>query len=71
MTRAHQPYSSSPVVLLRISDGSALIHRAFSDFGQAVHSAEEYAMAGCWVVMISATGRFLMHFAPAWQKIAV
>jgi hypothetical protein len=47
------------------------MHRAFSDFSQAVRSAEAYAGAGFMVAMISATGRFLMCFEPRWQRIAV
>ena len=54
--------SSSPTLLLRISDGSYHIHRAFNDFNQALHSAEAFAGAGFSVSMISATGRFLMGF---------
>jgi len=64
-------HSESPTVVLRISDGSNQIHRAFSDFGQAVRSAEAYAGAGFMVAMMSATGRFLMGFEPRWQRIAV
>jgi len=64
-------HSESPTVVLRISDGSSQIHRAFSDFGQAVRSAEAYAGAGFMVAMMSATGRFLMGFEPRWQRIAV
>lgn len=60
-----------PTVLLRISDGTFHAHRAFSDFGQAVRSAEAYAGAGYCVAMMSATGRFLMEFAPAHQRAAV
>jgi hypothetical protein len=52
------------MILLRISDGSIHMHRSFSDFGQAVHSAEAYAGAGFRVAMVSATGRFLMGFGP-------
>jgi hypothetical protein len=47
------------------------MHRSFSDFSQAVRSAEAYAGAGFSVAMISATGRFLMRFDPRGQKIAV
>ena len=47
------------------------MHRAFSDFAQAVRSAEAYAGAGFMVAMISATGRFLMGFEPCRQGIAV
>jgi hypothetical protein len=64
-------HSASPTVLLRISDGSCQMHRAFSDFSQAVCAAEAYAGAGFVVAMISATGRFLMRFQPRWQRIAV
>jgi hypothetical protein len=64
-------HSDSPTVLLRISDGSDLFHRSFSDYNQAVRSAEAYAGAGFMVAMISATGRFLMGFEPRWQQIAV
>ena len=62
--------STSPVVLLRISDGSFHMHRTFSDFAQAVRSAEAYAGAGFLVAMISATGRFLMGFNPRDGRIA-
>ncbi len=68
---AHARQSSSPTVLLRISDGSCQMKRTFSDFGQAVRAAEAYAGAGFAVSMISATGRFLMGFQPRWQGIAV
>jgi hypothetical protein len=64
-------HSASPTVLLRISDDSCQICRAFSDFSQAVCAAEAYAGAGFMVAMISATGRFLMGFEPRWQMIAV
>ncbi|MBV8311554.1 MAG: hypothetical protein JO344_14325 [Planctomycetaceae bacterium] len=64
-------HSPSPTVLLRISDGSCQIHRAFSDFSQAICAAEAYAGAGFVVTMISATGRFLMRLQPRWQSIAV
>jgi len=64
-------HSASPTVLLRISDGSCQMHRAFSDFSQAVCAAEAYAGAGFMVAMISATGRYLMGFQPRWQRIAV
>ena len=56
--------SASPTILLRISDGSVHMHRAFNDFSQAVRSAEAFAGAGFAVAMISATGRFLMGFEP-------
>lgn len=58
---AHSP---SPTVLLRISDGSFHMHRAFNDFRQAVRSAESYSGAGFSVALISATGRFLMAYEP-------
>lgn len=64
-------HSESPTVVLRISDGSCQMHRAFGDFSQAVRSAEAYAGAGFMVAMISATGRFLMGFEPRWQRLAV
>ena len=63
--------STSPTILLRISDGTFHMHRSFSDFGQAYRSAEAYAGAGFMVAMISATGRFLMGFEPRWQGMAV
>ncbi|MBV8128810.1 MAG: hypothetical protein JO114_14275 [Planctomycetaceae bacterium] len=47
------------------------MHRAFSDFSQAICAAEAYAGAGFVVAMISATGRFLMRLQPRWQSIAV
>lgn len=67
-TRSH---SQSPTVLLRISDGTFHMHRAFNDFGQAIRSAEAYAGAGFMVSMISATGRYLMGFDPHRQRAAV
>jgi len=63
--------SQSPTIVLRISDGSQLIRRAFPDFGQASQSAEEYAREGFMVDMVSATGTFLMDFAPLRRGIAV
>lgn len=63
--------STSPKVMLRISDGSREMRRAFTDFGQAVQSAEAYAGAGFMVDVISATGLFLMGFEPRWQGVAV
>jgi hypothetical protein len=57
-------HSSSPTIMLRISDGSIQTHRAFNEFSRAVRSAEAYAGAGFRVAMISATGRFLMGFEP-------
>ena len=71
MIQGKAPHSASPTVLLRISDGSCQMHRVFSDFSQAVCAAEAYAGAGFVVVMVSATGRFLMQFQPRWQRIAV
>ena len=64
-------YSESPSILLRVSDGTFHMHRSFSDFAQAIRSAEAYAGAGFRVAMISATGRFLMAFDPRHQRIAV
>jgi hypothetical protein len=58
-------------VLLKISDGDTVMRRAFADYGQAVDAAEAYAGLGFWVAMVSATGRFLMVFAPSWPKMAV
>ena len=63
--------SVSPSVLLRISDGTFHMHRSFSDFSQAVTSAEAYAGAGFTVSMISATGRFLMGFESLSHRVAV
>ena len=63
--------SISPTILLRISDGTFHMHRSFSDFSQAVRSAEAYAGAGFSVSMISATGRFLIGFEPRAQRVAV
>lgn len=60
-----------PTVLLRISDGSYRAHRTFSDFSQAVRSAEAYAGAGYCVAMMSATGRFLMDFEPSDRRTAI
>jgi hypothetical protein len=59
---ANRKGSISPTVLLRISDGSFHMHRAFSDFSQAHRSAEAFAGAGYSVAMFSATGRFLLGF---------
>jgi hypothetical protein len=64
-------HATTPTVLLRISDGSFHMHRSFSDFTQAVRSAEAYAGAGFTVAMISATGRYLMGFEPRGRRIAV
>ncbi len=63
--------SVSPMILLRISDGTSHMHRSFNDFTQAVRSAEAYAGAGFAVSMISATGRFLMGFEPRGARVAV
>ncbi len=68
---SRRPISASPTILLRISDGTFHMHRTFSDFSQAVRSAEAYAGAGFSVSMISATGRFLMGFDPRKQRVAV
>jgi len=65
------PHSDSPMVLLRVSDGTFHMHRSFSDFAQAARSAEAYAGAGFHVAMVSATGRFLQQFEPRRQRIAV
>jgi hypothetical protein len=67
----NRPESTSPLIMLRISDGSFHMHRAFSEFNQAVRSAEAYAGAGFSVAMISATGRFLMAFEPRGQHTSV
>jgi hypothetical protein len=56
--------SASPTILLRISDGSVHMHRSFNNFPQAERSAQAFAGAGFAVAMMSATGRFLMGFAP-------
>ncbi len=66
-----RPRSASPTILLRISDGTSHMHRSFNDFHQSVRSAEAYAEAGFMVAMISATGRFLMHFEPRRHRAAV
>ena len=63
--------STSPTILLRISDGTVHMHRSFSEFTQAVRSAEAYAGAGFSVAMISATGRFLLGFEPRGRRVAV
>ncbi len=68
---AHRLQSTSPTILLRISDGTFHMHRSFTDFGQASRSAEAYAGAGFTVSMISATGRYLMGFQPRGQRVAV
>ncbi|WP_435018861.1 hypothetical protein TA3x_000848 [Tundrisphaera sp. TA3] len=56
--------TSSPTILLRITDGSVHMHRSFDDFKEAQRSAEAFAGAGFAVAMISATGRFLQAFEP-------
>jgi hypothetical protein len=66
-----QAHSESPTILLRISDKSVYIHRAFNDFGQAIRSGEAYAGAGYEVAMISATGRFLMEFEERRRTLVV
>ena len=63
--------SQSPTVLLRITDGGAYMHRSFVDFAQASRSAEAFAEAGFGVVMLSATGRFLMRFEPKSKRAAI
>jgi hypothetical protein len=63
--------SDSPMIVLRISDGTAHMHRSFHDFGKAVQSAEAYAGAGFAVAMISATGRYLMEFDRRVHRVAV
>ncbi len=64
-------HSPSPTIMLRISDGSFHMHRAFNEYTQAVRSAEAYAGAGFNVAMISATGRFIMAFEPRGQRARV
>ena len=68
---AHRSQSTSPTILLRISDGHFHMHRSFSDFSQAYRSAEAYASAGFRVSMISATGRYLLGFEPRGRRVAV
>jgi hypothetical protein len=64
--------SSSPTLVLRISDGSHHMHRAFNDYSQAIQCAESFAGAGFSVAMFSATGRFLLGFEATGQaRIAV
>lgn len=63
------PHSSSPMIMLRINDGSFHMHRAFNEYSQAVRSAEAYAGAGFTVAMISATGRFLMSFEARGRRV--
>ena len=71
MTTISHSHSESPLVLLRVSDGTFHMHCSFSDFERAIRSAEAYAGAGFNVAMISATGRFLMGFDPRRQRVAV
>jgi hypothetical protein len=61
--------SLSPSIVLRISNGTLHTHRAFSDFGQAVKSAEAYAGAGYSVVIKSATGQFLFGYEPDGRQV--
>jgi hypothetical protein len=68
---AADSHSESPIILLRISDKSAHIHRSFNDFAQAMRSGEAYAGAGYNVAMISATGRFLMEFEERRRALVV
>lgn len=63
--------SVSPTILLRISDGTFHMHRSFTEFNQAVVSAEAYARAGFTVSVISATGRYLMGFDNHGERLAV
>ncbi|WP_165249161.1 hypothetical protein [Paludisphaera soli] len=63
--------SQSPTIILRISDGTRLMRQVFADFGQASRSAEAYARDGFMVDMMSATGTFLMDFAPLRPTVAV
>jgi hypothetical protein len=63
--------SSSPTVVLRISNGTFHTHRAFCEFGQALKSAEAYSEAGYSVMMVSATGRVLFGFEPQARRVAV
>jgi hypothetical protein len=63
--------STSPTILLRITDGTYHMHRAFNDFTQAVKSAEAFAGAGFAVDLVSATGQFLMGFQPRTHRLAI
>lgn len=63
--------SQSPKVMLRICDRGSYMLRSFHDFSQATRSAEAFAEAGFGVVMLSATGRFLMRFEPRSRRGAV
>ena len=65
------PHSASPLIMLRITDGSYHMHRAFNEYPQAVRSAEAYAGAGFTVSMISATGRFIMSYEPRGQRAQI
>jgi hypothetical protein len=71
MATSSHPHSESPLILLRVSDGTFHMHRSFGDFDRAIRSAEAYAGAGFSVAVISATGRFLMGFDPRRQRVAV
>jgi hypothetical protein len=62
--------STSPTILLRITDGTHRMHRPFSDFPEAVRSAEAFACAGYAVAMVSATGQFLMGFEPKAARVS-
>lgn len=64
-------HSASPTILLRITDGSFHMHRAFNNYSQAVRSAELYAGAGFSVSLISATGRFLTAYEPQSRRAEV
>jgi hypothetical protein len=66
-----RPTSTSPTVLLRINDGRFHTHRSFSDFAEALRSAEAYSRAGFAVAVFSATGRLLMGFERAGRRAAV
>lgn len=68
---ANRIHSESPTIVLRISDGTFHMHRSFSDFSQAIRSAEAYAGSGYVVAMMSATGRFLMNFDARRQRLAI
>jgi hypothetical protein len=60
----------SPTILLRISDATHHMHRAFTDFFAAMKSAEAFAGAGFSVSMVSATGKLLMTFEPRVPRAA-
>ncbi len=63
--------TSSPTILLRITDGGVHMHRSCNNFAEALRSAEAFAGAGFSVAMISATGRFLLAFEPKGTRAAV